>query len=279
MQDRRARVVTVASTKGGVGKTTLVANLGGLLAALGQRTLLIDADVQPTLSGYYALTAQANAGLTQLIQTGRLDGCVSRTAVGCDLVYSDDPEGRLQNWLLHTADGRFRLHRALRGDLPYDIVLIDTQGAVGPLQDAAVLAADRLLSPIPPEMLSAREFGRGTLEMLDRVDQFGYLGIRVGPLHAVVYRMDRTVDARRIADQLRDGLAPLQTRNVHLTAVTVPAAVAFREAATAREPVHLFSPKHGQILLDLARELLPELSLPTQLPPSPSGHPVAEGQP
>ncbi len=40
----------VISTKGGVGKTTRTANLGALLADLGLRVLLIDADVQPSLS-------------------------------------------------------------------------------------------------------------------------------------------------------------------------------------------------------------------------------------
>ena len=56
--------VTVTSTKGGVGKTTLTANLGGLLADLGQRVLLVDADVQPTLSSYYALGEWAPADRT-----------------------------------------------------------------------------------------------------------------------------------------------------------------------------------------------------------------------
>ncbi|MGT2433384.1 ParA family protein [Cupriavidus basilensis] len=41
------------STKGGVGKTTLAASLGGLLADMGLRVLLIDADIQPSLSKYY----------------------------------------------------------------------------------------------------------------------------------------------------------------------------------------------------------------------------------
>jgi len=47
------QVVSVISTKGGVGKTTVTANLGGLLADAGLRVLLLDLDVQPTLSSYY----------------------------------------------------------------------------------------------------------------------------------------------------------------------------------------------------------------------------------
>lgn len=40
-----AKVVTISSGKGGVGKTTTTANLGVALAGLGQRVVLIDADI------------------------------------------------------------------------------------------------------------------------------------------------------------------------------------------------------------------------------------------
>lgn len=40
-----AKVVTVTSGKGGVGKTTITANLGAALAALGQKVVCIDADI------------------------------------------------------------------------------------------------------------------------------------------------------------------------------------------------------------------------------------------
>ena len=70
---------TITSTKGGVGKTTLTANLGALLADMGLRVLLIDADVQPSLSKYFPLAApRAPAGLTQVIVRGEvaLEGAV-----------------------------------------------------------------------------------------------------------------------------------------------------------------------------------------------------------
>jgi septum site-determining protein MinD len=40
-----AQVITVTSGKGGVGKTTTTANLGTALAMLGQRVVVIDADI------------------------------------------------------------------------------------------------------------------------------------------------------------------------------------------------------------------------------------------
>jgi len=260
--------VTVTSTKGGVGKTTLTANLGGLLADLGQRVLLVDADVQPTLSSYYPLEYHAKGGLSALISEARTAAVVSGTNVhALDIIVSDDPEGRLQNWILHTPDGRVRLkHLLLHFDQDYDVILLDTQGAVGPLQDAAVLAADLLVSPIPPEILSAREFARGTVQMLERLRPMAFLGAPLGPLRGLVYRMDRTVDARRIAQELRRETYGPSKGAITILDSVIPNAVAYREAATARVPVHRWeaqrngpTPSARAAMLALVHELFPHL--------------------
>lgn len=55
-------VISIISTKGGVGKTTTTANLGGFAADAGLRVLLLDLDVQPTLSSYYSRYAEIHNG-------------------------------------------------------------------------------------------------------------------------------------------------------------------------------------------------------------------------
>lgn len=60
-------VISIISTKGGVGKTTTAANLGGFAADAGLRVLLVDLDVQPTLSSYYTLTHRAPSGIYELL--------------------------------------------------------------------------------------------------------------------------------------------------------------------------------------------------------------------
>jgi chromosome partitioning related protein ParA len=262
---------TITSTKGGVGKTTLTANLGALLADLGLRVLLIDADVQPSLSKYFPLlTEQPAAGLTELVVRGELmSACISRTAIPrLDIVISDDPEGSLPNWLLNRVDRGFRMRFALQVSPVrerYDCVLIDTQGALGPLQDAAVLAADMLISPITPEVLSAREFRDGTLQLLQRLEPGRALGAPPAPLKAVIYRQDRSADARLIAGSLREHFDGLEAQ-VSVLQTVVPHAKAYKEAATLRVPVHRHEPTRegtmpsaGCVMHRLVWELIPAL--------------------
>ena len=261
---------TVTSTKGGVGKTTLTANLGALLADLGLRVLLVDADVQPSLSKYFPLCSPAPAGLTRAVVGGEVTAdCIAHTVVdGLDIVVSDDPQGQLPPWLLQRIDRGFRLRFALQSCAVrerYDCVLIDTQGSIGPLQDAAVLAADILVSPITPEILSAREFRDGTMELLERLEPSSALGATLGPLKAVIYRQDRTIDARSIASGIREDFIRLKGR-VSVLDTVVPYAKAYKEAATLRVPVHRHEPARegpmpsaGMVMHRLAWELIPSL--------------------
>ncbi len=233
--------ITIVSSKGGVGKTTLAANLGGLLADSGYRVLLLDADVQPALSSFYPLDFKANNGLSHLFHRAETEDAISRTAIaGLDLIYSDDPGGALSNFILHTPDGRVRLKFALAGiETEYDFILIDTQGARGPLQEAAVLAGDLLISPIAPDIVSAREFRRGTLDMLKSMAPMARMGLQIGPLLAVIYRMEQTRDARDIATAIRSAGADEFT----LLQTIVPATVAYKRAATQQLPVHQVEPR------------------------------------
>ena len=270
--------VTIVSTKGGVGKTTLTANLGALLADLGIRVLMIDADVQPTLSSYYSIVHPAPSGsegwpqgLTKLVHDAAISSdIISHTEIeNLDIIVSDDPQVKLPDWILHTADGRVRIKYALMGieDAEiYDVVLIDTQGAIGPLQDAAVLAADFLLSPVPPEILSAREFLRGTAgELYKRLQPMERLGAPIGPMKAIVYKQSRTADAKAVADAIRQEFMITRGRVTVLDTV-IPNAKAYTEAASCRNPVHRHEqarsgtmPSANQTMHELVWELFPNL--------------------
>ncbi|NMF87026.1 ParA family protein [Aromatoleum petrolei] len=251
-----------------------------LLADIGMGVLLIDADVQPSLSRYYPIARRARHGLTQMIKQGALsDDRISTIDFalapvplrrqpqlnpnGClDIVISDAPQGALQDWLAPRMDSALRIKLALRSPLlqeRYDVVLIDTQGAVGHLQDAAVLAADVLLSPISPDILSAREFLSGTQELLNRVETAAAFGISVPQMLAIIYRHENTRDAREIGQAIRESYQQLKCK-VLLLKTVIPHAVAYRNAATAQVPVHWIDPvKASPAMHALLWELIPSL--------------------
>jgi chromosome partitioning related protein ParA len=160
------------------------------------------------------------------------------------LIISNDPTGQLPSLLLHAPDGRTRLKHLLDPlDACYDHIILDTQGSLSALQDAAVLAADLLLSPLPPEMLSAREFSRGTIGMLGRLRPMERINVAVPPLAAVLTRVDRTRNASEIASAIREELFAGAGATIRLLDTVIPNLVAYREAASLGIPVHRHEPR------------------------------------
>jgi chromosome partitioning related protein ParA len=287
--------IAVVSTKGGVGKTTLTANLGGLLADMGFRVLMIDADVQPSLSRFFRIRKRAELSLTAVLRRGMVteDNLSEVDLPGISnlhIICSDAPDGEVQHWLSTRLDRGRRMAGALRSGIVlenYDFVLLDTQGAKGPLQDAAALAADILLSPIAPDVLSAREFLEGTIEFLRNLET---ADMPVGQMKALIYRQERTVDARTIATTVRENFVRFSGR-VDLLNSVVPSAVVFKEAATKKLPVHMVdvrrrgaSPCALETMMALAYELIPSLALSGVRPASVAdalaaldeGHPASD---
>ncbi len=227
-------VISIISTKGGVGKTTLTANLSGYLSSLGHSVLMIDADPQPSLSSYYGITKQANGGLVEILYSPKdINRCISKTTV-CDLIYSNDNNNELQHWLLRQND-KLRLKTALSNlAKKYDFIFIDTQGAKGILQDSSILAADILLSPILPEIATIKEFYRGTLSVLSKLKPNNTLA----PLFGVIYKLDRTIDAKQLINAVntQDNL-----QKYSILKNSIPQSVVFKESATKQIPVVLFA--------------------------------------
>jgi len=263
------KIASVLSTKGGPGKTTVTANLGAFCADSNIRTLLIDLDTQPSLSSFYSLDSEAPGGTYQLISQNETipDLVVSRTCIpNLSLILSNDPHNQLSNMLLYAADGRLRLKNLMSEFAQdYDLVLIDTQGARSVTLETALLCSDLAISPITPDMLAAREFYRGTQQLLKDLAPLASLGVYTPPLNIVINKLDATNDANLIYQSLVETLA--DHPQINLLQTTIPAAVSFRRAATEGVPAHRLeyrqphnrrSPAAFAVMKALASELFPE---------------------
>ncbi|MFG1304705.1 ParA family protein [Xanthobacter autotrophicus] len=264
------QVISVISTKGGVGKTTITANLGGFIADAGLRVLLLDLDVQPTLSSYYQLADRAHGGVYEMLAFNERDlsRLVSRTAIArLDVIVSNDEHRQLDTLLLHAPDGRLRLRHLLPAfQGAYDLLLIDTQGARSVLLEMAVLASDMAVSPVTPEILTARELRRGTVQLIKDIAPFRHLGIQPPPLCLLLNRIPAvSANARLIQQSLR--LIFRDQAGVGLLHTEVPAIEAFPRAATLGLPAHRvehrrptgrLAPAAIEIMRSLAGELCPQ---------------------
>ncbi len=185
-------VVSVLNYKGGVGKTTLTANLGAELAARGQRVLLVDMDPQAslTLSFYRAdefdrdlangwtildwfrafLDRQLAYGLgAHVLTPPRVNDLIRGGGGRLDLVASHlgliDVDLDLAAYLggsrrAGSAAGYLCVHRLVADALEetafagYDVVLIDCAPNFGMLTRTAVVASDHVLIPAKADYLS-----------------------------------------------------------------------------------------------------------------------------
>ncbi len=238
---KTAATIAVIATKGGVGKTTLAANLGGIIADDGSRVLLVDADPQPSLSSYYPVsTVTPRSGITHLLTSGDQPEPASTSIDNLDIIVSDDPNADLENRLLHDPAGRMKMLNALDTTAGYDFIIVDTRGASGVLAENAALAADLCISPLLPEALAAQEFVRGTVQLIRNLEPLRQFGFAPGELHALFCRCDRTNDSQTVMQTLTETIESL---DVGLLRTRIPNRVAYREAAALQIPVHAHEPR------------------------------------
>lgn len=159
------RVIAVANGKGGVGKTSLVANLAGEFAASGLRVLVVDLDVSANLALNLGLVGHERndqgRGVYDAIMAGHGLPIVAKVREGIDWV----PGGQCLNWLLPVkligeqemieggVDARWRQLLAEAAQ-DYDIVLLDCPPGSRWLQEMALASARWILLPVDSDAAS-----------------------------------------------------------------------------------------------------------------------------
>lgn len=270
-----AKTYGINCTKGGVGKSTTAANLGGIVADMGKKVLLIDCDPQQSLSRWYPIVEKASFGLTRLFKNASAEGCISKTVIeGLDIVLNDDPskDPAIANFIRESVFNNFHLKNAIEelGD-QYDYVFIDTQGAKGIIQESVLFASDIVLSPVQPNGLDAKEFIYGTLESYKvLIPKPGFPNITgraaPPPLRVLINMADRTQMTENVVKQLRKRFDTEADHLISVLNTQIPDLTAYKEAAAARTPVHRYErSREGptlsalQIMTKLVHELEPKL--------------------
>lgn len=210
------RVVCIANGKGGVSKTSVCANVAGLSAAAGYRTLLVDLDPQGDLSddlGYFRDAADdhgqelATALLTGIPLTPTLREVRENLDVVAGGEHLTDIVGALVARFSRGASTTDLLAKVLAPlAAEYDLVLIDTPPVDVTLQNLALGAARWLVIPTKADASSIRGIRRIAERVVDvrtpehRLDILGVVLTGIG-MSATRVRADATQDIHALAGE------------------------------------------------------------------------------
>ena len=152
--------IAVYNLKGGVGKTATSVNMAALAASEGDRTLLWDLDPQASTSFYYRVKPKAKAGLKNIIGgTGVLEAVRETEYENLDLIPADLS---IRNMDIHLGDqksSRKKLAESIKElATEYEVLFIDAPPGISVLSENLFHAADIILMPMIPTVLSIRSY-------------------------------------------------------------------------------------------------------------------------
>ncbi len=190
---RRASVLAVTSGKGGVGKTFVTANLAAALAALGERVLVLDADL-----GLANLDVVLNLFPKTTLHdvfTGKatLEDAIIAAPGGFSVLLAGS--GMVEYSRL-TPELRTQLHGVVQTLLPrFDRILLDTGAGISDVVLYAVSLADDVVMVVTSEPTSMTD-AYATIKVLSQQQQRAVIQL-------VVNQTSRLGEARAIRDQLQ----------------------------------------------------------------------------
>lgn len=193
-----AKVITVTSGKGGVGKTTTTANVGVGLAMLGQRVVAIDADIG--LRNLDVVMGLENRIVYDLVDV--VEGhCRLRQALIRDKRLSElylMPAAQTRDKTAVSPEQMVSLCDQLRPD--FDFILVDSPAGIEQGYRNAIAPADKVVIVTTPEVSAVRDADR--IVGLVEAEQKGPATLIINRLNPDMVRRGQMLSTEDVVDIL-----------------------------------------------------------------------------
>lgn len=248
------RVISIASQKGGVGKTTTAINLGACLAQENKRVLIVDVDPQGNATSGLGINGndQRNTTYEVLIGQAEVGQSIMPTALSTlDLMPAGQRLSGAEVELVGMMARETRLKTCLaRIRDEYDYVFVDSPPSLGLLTVNALTASDSVLIPLQCEYLALEGLTQliGAIRLVqDHLNP----GLRIEGVLLTMF------DARlNLSQQVAEEARKFFAERVYKT--VIPRNVRLSEAPSFGKPIVLYDPHSSgaESYRELAREVL-----------------------
>ena len=167
------RTIAVLNQKGGVGKTTTVANTAAALAAMGLKVAAIDLDPQAHLTIHLGLEPERieSSSYRVLMQSAKFEQQILLVRPNLWLLPADIDLVGAESELVSVVGRETILRQAIHtAQENFDYCFIDCPPSLGLLTLNALAAADEVLIPLQPYFLALQGFGK-LLQTIDLVNK------------------------------------------------------------------------------------------------------------
>lgn len=269
----KAKVITVALSKGGTGKTSFVINLGTAIRQKGYKVLLIDLDANSSLSNFLNTSPVKSKSFMKLLRDIDFEksedfedaerdyfSCVDHNAkydvdfIGCNSSFNLATNATLHSIMKNSFEKKHFYIKLIVDYFRdyYDFIFIDTNNSLDAWVREAFAASDYLISPVLSNDKKTKDYLMNTLYYMKGVKSAANTNIEFLGTILNMYNPKNTYCKELCAELKESGLNLFSTKipnSMYMSNQT-------GETKALQKPLTSYQFPYSKLLINLADEII-----------------------